>query len=302
MICLKRIDLVRLFFQVACAEAARWSATTGSFVKLEGRASIHACACSGFAVEFSVLGTALFAVTGWAILATVRPRWLARAWNARPDGLRGFCLGWLVNIFCAGRVHQGATPAAPGVQPVAPVDTEAGHSLSGGGGDRPTGARPKTSVARPTVRVSDSAESLSPHRSSSRRKLVLEQRRTPRGSLSQPSEFDQGDCGVSAVDLIKLSGRWVREESRQRQQPRQQDEQRTKDRKAKPEEKKELGASAGGVGLPSDKKFGSRGNVAFTPSPPPPYIDPEEDEVFLGLVIKDYLFSLISLLILACFF
>ena len=256
----------------------------------EGQVSISTCVCSEFVVEFSVLGTALLAVTGWAILATARPRWLLRAWDARPDGLRQFCLAWLRNIFCSGRVPQGAPPAAPGVQPVAPVDTEAG--LSGGGGDRQTGARPKSSVARPTVRVSDLTESLGQHRSPSCRKLVLERRRTPRGSMSQPTEFDQADCGVSAVDLIKLSGRWAHDESRRHQQPRQHDEQRSKARKATPKEKKELGASAGGAVLYRDKKDDSDANVAFTPSPPPPYIDPDEDEVFFGLVTWDRSFWL----------
>ena len=253
---------------------------------LEGQVAINACACSGFIVEFSVLGTALLAVTGWAILATVRPRWLLRAWDARPDGLRTFCATWLVNIFCAGRVHQGAPTAAPGVQPVATADAEAGRLSSGGGGDRLTGARPKTSVTRPTVRVSDSTESVSPLRSSSRRKLVPQQRATPLGDQGQPSEFDKTDCGVSAVDLIKLSGLLNRERPGHNQQPRPNDEGRTKDRKSRPksEEKKEPGASAGGADNYRDMKDGSGANVAFTPSPPPPYIDPDEEEVFFGLV------------------
>ena len=49
-------------------------------------------------------------------------------------------------------------------------------------------------------------------------------------------------------------------------------------------EKKESGASAGGANFSRDRKDGSGGNIAFTPSPPPPYIDPEEDEIFFGLV------------------
>ena len=253
--------------------------------------AINACVCSGFVIEFSVLGTALLAVTGWAILATVRPRWLLRAWDARPDGLRTFCMSWLVNIFCAGRVHQGAPPAAPGVQPVATADAEAGRLSSGGGGDRSTGARPKTSVARPTVRVSTSAESLSPLRLPSRRKLVPQRRATPLGDQGQPSEFDQTDCGVSAVDLIKLSGFLNRERPGHKQQPRPNDERRTKDRKARPKmEKKEQGASVGGEVYYRDRKDGSGGDVAFTPSPPPPYVDPDEDEVFFGLVTLDVFF------------
>jgi hypothetical protein len=91
--------------------------------------NILACDCPRDTTGYVILGLCLVLTTGWAVLSTARPGWFGTVRG-------GITLLWLLY-----RARQRATPSAP-VPPSAPTVVGAGSS-PGGGGDRPTGARPK---------------------------------------------------------------------------------------------------------------------------------------------------------------